>query len=126
MHKGILMSLEAVLAIIMILIVFITYYGTKEQLPEFETINWQLKTMSALRALDNTNDLRSYVVENNSIGLNNKLNPLLPPEVNHQVFICETQCGKTNVTSEKIVSVSYLVAGDINNFKPRQVFVFLW
>ena len=125
-NKGILKILEAIIAILIIFTVFITYYGAKDSMPEFQTINWQLKAYNALDSLDNTNDLRSYALANNSLAIENKLQPLMPPDANYQVMICDVECGKPNVATEKMITINYMIAGDVNIFQPRQIVIYMW
>lgn len=124
--KGLLKSLESIISILMIFVVFIVYFGSKEALPEFESISWQLKGFNALKVLDQTNELRQYVLANNSQTIENKLIPLVPPEINIKVVVCQFDCQKPDVQSEKTVSVSYLIAGDVNDFRPRQIILYMW
>jgi len=124
--KGILKILEAIIAILIIFTVFIMYYGAKDSMPEFQTINWQLKAYKALDSLKNTNDLRSYVLANNSLAIENKLRPLMPTDANYQVVVCDVACGKPNVVTEKMISINYMIAGDVNIFQPRQIVVYMW
>jgi hypothetical protein len=124
--KGMLKILEAVIAILIIFTVFITYYGANDSMPDFQTINWQLKAYKALDSLENTNDLRNYVLANNSLAIENKLKTLMPSDANYQVMICDVSCGKPNVVTEKMISINYMIAGDINNFQPRQIVVYMW
>lgn len=124
--KGLLKSLESIISILMIFVTFVVYFGSKEALPEFETINWQLKGFYAIRILDQSNELRSYVLANNTQAIENKLIPLVPPEIGIKVVVCQFDCEKPDVQSEKLVSVSYLIAGDVNDFRPRQIMLYMW
>jgi len=124
--KGLLKSLESIISILIIFVVFIVYFASTEPVAEFETINWQLKGLYALRGLDQSNELRQYVLANSSQTIENKLIPLVPPEINIKVVICQLYCEKPDVQSEKIVSVSYLIAGDVNDFRPRQIILYMW
>lgn len=124
--KGLLKSLESIISILTIFVVFIVYFASTEPVAEFETINWQLKGLYALRSLDQNNELRSYVLANNTQSIENKLMPYVPPEINIKVVVCQLDCEKPDVQSEKTVSVSYLIAGDVNDFRPRQIILYMW
>lgn len=125
-NKGMLKTLEAVIAILMILTVFFIYFGSKGVFPEFSTLNTEWKGFYALKNLDESNKLRSDALANNTVSIQNNLQPLLPPEVSYQVFICQTNCGKPAVNSEKMISVTYFIAGDIDNYSPRQIILYMW
>lgn len=124
--KGLLKSLESILSVLTIFVVFIVFFESNETLPEFETVNWQMKGIYALRALDQDNMLRQYVLANDTGTIENKLLPFVPPEVNIKVVVCQTYCKMPDVQSEKIVSVSYLIAGDVNDYRPRQIILYMW
>lgn len=124
--KGLLKSLESIISILIVFIVFVVYFASKQSPPEFETINWQLKGLYALRSLDQGNELRQYALANSSQAIENELIPLVPPEINIKVVVCQLYCEKPDVQSEKIVSVSYLIAGDVNDFRPRQIILYMW
>lgn len=125
-NKGLLKILESVIAILMILTFVVIYFGSKESFPEFESINRGIRGYYSLKVLDQTNKLRSDVIANNTLNIENNLKPLIPGEINFQVFVCQKDCGKPSVQSDKMISVVYLVAGDINNFQPRQILLYMW
>lgn len=126
LNKGMLKSLEAVIAILMILTSFVVYFGGKESFPEFESISRELRGFTALKVLDENNKLRSDALANNTGSIQNNLKVLIPAEVNFQVFVCQTVCSKPSVQTEKMLSVTYLISGDLGDFKPRQVVLYMW
>lgn len=124
--KGLLQSLEAIIAILMILTVFITVYSGRDTIPEFDTINWKTRGFEALKTLDNHNRLRDVVITNSTSVLKDRLSEILPSQLNYEVVICERDCGKPDIQSDKLTSVIYLVSGDLNNYLPRQIILYLW
>jgi hypothetical protein len=110
----------------MILIIFVIYYKPTVQLPDLNIVNWRIKAFNALSKLDYTNMLRGYVAQNDTNSIENELMAVLPSEANFKVVICDARCGDPGIESEKITSVNYLLAGDVNYFSPRQVVVYLW
>ena len=124
--KGISRSLEAVIAILAILAVFLNVYSGRESLPEFDTINWKIRGFEALKNLDDNNILRDVVITNSSSLIKDRLSTLLPSQLNYDVIICEKDCGKPDIQTEKLTSVIYLISGDLNNYLPRQVILYLW
>jgi hypothetical protein len=121
-----LRTLEVVIGIGMITTIFLIFYSGAQDLPEFDIVNWKIKGFTALNTLNENNELRNYVLANNTLGLKNRLSHLLPKNLNLEVVICELDCEKPEIGSEKIASVSYLVAGKVNQFGPKQVILFLW
>jgi len=118
--------LEAVIAILMILTVVVIYFGSNESFPEFESVSRGMRGFYALKVLDQSNKLRSDAIENNTKSIENNLRPLIPGEINFQVFVCQTACGKPSAQTESMVSVTYLISGDIDNFKSRQILLYMW
>jgi len=110
----------------MILAAFVILFSPKEVLPEFETVSWKLKGFSSLKALDDNNELRLYALTNNTQRIKEKLQSLLPSNVNFDVIICSGACVNPNITAEKLVSVSYLIAGNTTNFAPREIVLYMW
>lgn len=126
MNKGILQSLEAVIAVLMILTTFVVLFAPREGLPEFETVSWKLRGFNSLKALDDNNELRMYALTNNTQTINEKLQSLLLSNMNFDVRICNQTCVNPNITAERIVSVSYLIAGNTSNFGPREIVLYMW
>ncbi len=124
--KGMLQSLEAVIAILAILTVFITFYSGRDAIPEFDTVNWKARGFDALKALDDSNRLRDVIITDDTSALKDRLSSLLPSQLNYDVVICEKNCGKPDIQSDKLTSVVYLVSGDLNNYLPRQIILYLW
>ena len=118
--------LEAVISILLIVTVFLIYYSPKERLPEFETITWRIKGFSALKALDDNGELRSYAIANNATPIESKLASLLPVNLNYDVVLCEQTCSKPSISSDKITTVIYLLAGDFGNITAKQVILYMW
>jgi len=125
MDKGISQSLEAIIAILMVLTIFIVFYR-QQTLPEFETVSWKLKGFNSLKVLDENNELREYVLVNNTLVIKEKLQSLLPSYLNYEVVICDESCPVLNIESEKLVTVSYIISGDTNTFDPKQIFLYMW
>lgn len=121
-----LQSLEAVMAILMVLAVFVIMFASKESLPEFETVSWKLKGFTSLKALDDSNELRLYALTNDTQRIEEKLQNLLPPNANFDVWICSGTCINPDITAEKLISVSYLIAGNASGFGPREIVLYMW
>lgn len=124
--KGLLGSLEAIIAILIILTIFITFYSGREAIPEFDTINWKVRGYDALRTLDYNGMLRDAVTTNSSTIIESRLKTLLPSQLNYQVVVCERNCGDPGIETDKLTSAVYLVSGDLNNYLPRQVILYMW
>ncbi|MEM5800045.1 MAG: hypothetical protein QXD54_00465 [Candidatus Aenigmatarchaeota archaeon] len=107
---------EAIIAASFIFIFLILIFAPEE--PKGE-INLKEIGLKALRALDKSNELRNYVLKNDTESIKSKLKNLIPYQLSYEVFICE-DCQKTDFEGEK-VRVSYFLAGNFGEFKPLEV-----
>lgn len=124
--KGLLKSFEAILAVLMILTVFIIFFLTGQEFPEFETVIWRNRGFVALRGLDFSNELRDLVVANDTDTLEDKLSDLLPAGLNYETVICDLTCGQPDITADTLTTVTYLMVGREDLFQPRQVLLYMW
>jgi hypothetical protein len=124
--KGLTKIFEAVITILMVVTVFIYFFGKIEELPGFETANWQLRGFNSLKILDKNNQLRQYALANDTEAIENQLSSLLPAEVNYKIIICNTTCENPGISAEKLTSVSYFIAGDISNFQAKEIILYMW
>ena len=118
-----LRSYEAIVAIAIVSTAFILLFKEYESYPQAEEAKL-VKIFNSIKSLDANNELRGYVLENDSEIIEKKLSKLLP-EFNLMVKICEDECEKPNLTQE-FISVTYLIAGDVNNFNPKQMVIYAW
>jgi hypothetical protein len=114
----------------MLFLIVIFLFQNPQTSPEFKRINYKLKAYNGLMTLEKTGELRKDVVNNNATSIQNKLNPYLPDFLNYTIVIFNEA---TNTTVKPILtnenetlSVSYFLAGDIDDFKPREVRVYIW
>jgi len=124
--KGITKVLEVVIAILMVLVVYVLLFSSPILSPDFESINMQLKAFNSLQTLDQNNELRTPALQNDTTTLSNKLSSMLPANVNFQVAICGLSCSAPVINSTRIFSVGYIISGDLGNFNPKQVIVYMW
>ncbi len=124
--KGMLQSLEAVIGILLILTVATAIYSREVQLPDFESVNFKIRGFSALKTLDNTGELRKSISLNDTTYVENKLSDILPKNLNLKVVFCGFECSAPNIASDKLMSVSYLISGDVNQINPKQVLLYMW
>ena len=117
--------LEATIAIVAILAVFIvTYRG--ESMPETETANWRYYGYQALQTLDNAGILAYHALNDDNSGLNNSLSILMPAGISYDTVICTPVCDQPKITAEKVASVNYYVPGSVANFSPREIVLYMW
>lgn len=128
--RGQLFTLESLLAILMLLFIVVYLFQNPPTSPDFKTINYKLKAYNALIILEKTGELRRDVADNNVTSIENKLNPFLPDFLNYNVTIFNETTNITqmpSLTNEKnTLSVGYLLAGDIDDYKPREIRIYIW
>ena len=128
--KGQLFTLEAAIAILMILIIIVFLFSNPPKSPEFNEINYKLKIYNGLKILDETGRLSTYVSNNDANAIQNGLRPYISNIQNYKVVIFNQT---TNITQKlslsnesEVISVSYFLVGDLDNYQPRDVRVYLW
>ncbi len=124
--KGLLKTFEAIMAILAILIIFVIFFLSSQSLPEFETVNMRVRGFQALKLLDDNGELRKFVITNDTVTIKNKLSQILSPSTNFDVNICQLNCTSLGIQADKLTTVSYLIAGDYNNFALRQIILYMW
>lgn len=130
MKKAILYSLESAIAITMILFIIVILFQKPPSQPEFYRINYKIKAFNGLKTLALTGELRKHVMENDVVSIENKLSSYIPESLNYTVVIFNENTNITempSITGEKeVVSVNYLLAGDIDDYRPKDVRIYLW
>jgi hypothetical protein len=128
--KGQIYTLEVGMSILMILSIVIFLFLNPPASPEYNIINYKIKAYNGLKTLDQTGELRRYVADDNATAINESLNPYIPSFLSRAVAIFNTT---TNITTKPSltfvndsISVSYFLAGDFDEYKPREVTVYMW
>jgi len=128
--KGQLYTLEVGIAILMMLSIIIFLFLNPPASPEYSVINYKMKAYNGLEALEQTGELRSYVADNNATAINESLDPYIPSFLSRSVVIFNDTTNLTTRPSlssiNDSISVSYFLAGDFDDYKPRDVRVYMW
>jgi len=127
--KGVLYTVESVIAILMILFIVVFLFQRPQPSPEYQIINYKLNTYNGLKILDEMDNLRDYVMNRDVNLIENGLNPYVPDSLNYTVVIFNETTNTTekpSLTDRDVISVSYFLAGDLDNYNPREVRVYLW
>jgi hypothetical protein len=123
--KGQFKALEASIAAI-ILISFVAWsLKFTFNAPETESLDLSIKVLRALKVLDENNELRGFVYLNDTKAIEEKLYPYIPKSFNYKVIICDNYCFYS-IESDRVYSVSYFLASNLNNFENREVLVYVW
>ncbi len=136
MKKGILFTLETVIAILMILFIVVFIYRNPFEISGLNIIELKKKAYVGLIALERTGELRKEVIENDAAGIKNKLEPFIPGFLTYEVVLYNSSLNSTiaNTTNynstideqPNVIVVNYLIAGDADEYNPRDVRVFIW
>lgn len=121
-----LKTLEAIIGVLMILVILVNLYQPIGAVPEFQTATNKLRGFHALKALDDSNDLRADALSNDTSSIESKLSALLPTGINYKIVVCAVECEKPEIASESISSVDYVLAGNETVFSPRKVVLYIW
>jgi hypothetical protein len=128
--KGQIHTLEVGIAILMILSIVIFLFLNPPAPPKYNVINYKMNAYRGLETLEQTGELRRYVANNNATAINESLSPYIPSFLSRAVVIFNDT---TNITTKPSltgvndsISVSYFLAGDFDDYKPREVTVYIW
>lgn len=126
--KGQLYILESTIAILLMLFIVILLFQKQPTSSEFKRINYKIRAYEALKTLDEVGLLRKYAVDSNKTSIESEINSSIPDFLSYQVVIFNETTNTTEKisTTSETASVSYFIAGDFNNYDPRDVRVYLW
>jgi protein-disulfide isomerase len=126
--KGQMLTLEAIIAIVMVVSILLLIFRQPPSTPEFKVANYKLRVYKGLKVLENF-DLRKDTLNNDATSIKQDLAIYVPPELNYEVVIYNKTSNLTavpTIDSEEVATVSYFLAGDVDNYAPREVRVYLW
>ncbi len=128
--KGQLFTLESAIAMLMILIIIVFLFSNPPKSPEFTKINYKLKIYNGLKVLDETGKLSTYVSNDDVSAIQNGLKPYISNIQNYKVVIFNQTTNITQkpslINESEVISVSYFLVGDLDNYQPRDVRVYMW
>lgn len=128
--KGMYYTIEAVVAIFLVVSIFLLLFLTPQKNPEIDRANIKTSIYEALGTLNSKGSLRNQTLNNDATAIKNDLTGFLP--VNIQLNVAIYNKSFNNLTAEvtdqtmDIVGVSYYLAGDIGNYTPKEVRVHAW
>jgi hypothetical protein len=80
----------------------------------------------ALEHLDNTDELRQAVYENDRLEISNRLKGILPSNIDIHLDICTTACNSLFVPNRTVVSIDYYISGYRSTFVNKKLKLWLW
>jgi hypothetical protein len=125
--KGQMQTIEALISVAIIsFIIFLLYFMTPVS-QEVSQINRKIDAYNALKVLDQARNLRQYALQANATKIEELLLPFL--KSNYKVVLYNQTDNITEIPtieSKNIASVSYIIAGDLANYEPIEIRVYLW
>ena len=125
--KAQMQTIEALISIAIVsFIIFLLYFRAPIS-QEISQINRKIDAYNALKILDQSRNLRQYALQANATKIEELLLPFL--KSNYKVVIYNKTENITEIPkidSKNIASVSYIIAGDLANYKPIEIRVYLW
>lgn len=123
--KGMMYTLEAVMAAILILATLISVYSFSKQETGFDAATIKENGYSCIKNLDSRGVLRYYALSNDSVGVRSYFQNCLPRSLNFSINFCAS-CAPDVPGNKTIVSVNYMIAGEAALFQPSNANLFLW
>jgi hypothetical protein len=124
-----LRSIEAFIAASLVIgaILFPTIGIKKSEL--LSELKIKQDVFNILKTLDNIGSLRRYALENNATAIENEIEKIGNPFYKYKVVIYNQTTNLTDASltkQQRIMSISYFLAGDYGNFAIREVRVYIW
>ncbi|MBI2084033.1 MAG: hypothetical protein HYT70_00225 [Candidatus Aenigmarchaeota archaeon] len=128
--KGTYYTIEAALAVLLVVSIFLLLFLAPQKNPEIDRANAKTSIYKGLETLDSKGSLREQALSNNATAIKNDLDDFLP--FNIQISVAIYNKSFSNLTAEvadqpvDIVGVSYYIAGDVGNYTPKEIRVHGW
>jgi hypothetical protein len=124
--KGYVYTIEALIAIALILIATVIIFGIS-QTPSSSSLSLAKKQgFDAMEFLDQNDELRLLVAVGNKNDLKNRLKDLLPPGITLDVDICRYDCTANTPANKNVVSLDYYISGYHDTFFMKKVKIWMW
>lgn len=129
--KGLLFVVEVTLAILMMFFIAVLIFSYLSPVRKLDVLNYKLKAYEVLNALEETGKLRRYAINDDVNSIKNDINQFIPDFISYDVVLYNETTNITSISSQiekqkDVISISYLLAGDFDNYKLRDVRVFMW
>jgi hypothetical protein len=120
---AVLFFVELILGVLMVTLLIWLTYG-RPALLEPETLLVKARVLETLELLDRTGSLRYRAVRNDSLAIEAEMKRFLGG-LNFMVSLCFQPCD-IELPYERVVTTSYLLAGDYGRFMPVEIVVNSW
>ncbi len=123
--KGMIYTLEAMIAALLIMGMLVSVYSYSKQQEGFEAATIKEKGYSCIKDLDSRGLMRHYALSNDTAGIRAYIQNCLPKSLNFSINFCSA-CAPDVPGNKTIVSINYLIAGEAALFQPSNANLFLW
>jgi hypothetical protein len=125
--KGTFYTLEAAIAVIIIITSIAFVFSIEPKVLDLSKANYKREAYSALEIVEKAGDLRKDVLANNATAIRNSLDTYISLNFDLAIFNKTSNVTATpDISSQNILTVSYLISGEIGNYTPREVRVYIW
>lgn len=127
--RGSLYTLEAAIAIVMMVVTAMLVFQRAPETLELSKANYKVKIYNALKISDDVGDLRKNVLDSDAAAVESELSSYIPIYLNYNVTIYNETSNVTSIPtigSKDVITVSYFLAGKLGNYTAREVRVFVW
>lgn len=129
--KGILFTVEVSISILMILFILVFLFQGQNETPEYRTTNYKYKAYHGLEVLERRGELRDHAINNDADSIETDIDSFISDFLTYEVVIYNATTNVTEIPSaihsqDDVISVSYLIAGDIDTYSPKDIRVYLW
>ncbi len=128
--KGTYYTLEAIIAVLLVVAIFLLLFSTPQKNAEIDRANLKNDVYRGLDVLLAKGSLRNQTLSNDATAIKNDLDDFIP--VNIQLNVAVYNRSFHNLTAEvgdqlnDIIGVRYYIAGDIGNYTPKEIRVHAW
>ena len=127
--KGTLYTLESAIAILLMVTVLALVMSQPQTTRELDIINYKLRAFNAIKAIDDTGDLKIYVMNNQVNSIKSEIQSSGAAYLDYAVVIynrTDALTSEPDIEAENVITMSYFLAGYIGDYDPREVRVFMW
>ena len=127
--RGVMYTIEAVIAVLMVLVILYLILQNPPARPEFTEINYKTQAYNGIKILERTGKLRRFVLNNDTTSIKTRLTHFISHAVEFDVVLFNKTSNITTIPSidaDDVVTISYFLAGDVGNYVVREVRIYLW
>ena len=127
--KGTFYTLEAAIAVAMIVVTLVFFFQRPVETLELSKANYKLRVYDALKIYDDVGDLRKNALDNNATGIKSELSSYISTYLSYNVTIYNKTSNLTavpSISSGDIITVGYFLVGKVGNYTAKEIRVFVW